>query len=216
MLRFTIGSHVYKVVIATQPLKDHYGRKAMGLCHGSRRLIEIAPDCPAGERLSVLLHELRHAWCYHFPCPTGEEPDADHYASMTCAVINQLMNQGGPAAVLALELDTAASFDPNAFCRTLGSMGSNRIHACSCCQQRIAPGSVLCGVPSPHPSGGAPIIALAFFCPHCEHVQTWTEFVNGGGGPSGVHALEPRFIGGEEASRFCLENLDKTNFHPAT
>lgn len=215
MLRFTIGSHIYKVAVADQPLTDWRGRKAMGLCHGNRRLIEIAPDCPHGERLSVLLHELRHAWCYHFPKPEGEEDDCDHYAGMTCAVINQLMNQGGPAALLSLETHGLKGFKPKAFRGTLAELGINRMHSCASCQQRIAPGSVKTTPARPHPVNGATVMDLAFHCSFCDHVQSWTEFVTPKGSPSGVCAQQPEFYKGDDSSLFCKENPEKVAQHPA-
>ncbi|MEM9414983.1 MAG: hypothetical protein AAGA29_05825 [Planctomycetota bacterium] len=217
MLRFMVGDNAYKVQVAPKPLSDYRGEPAMGLCHGDRRLIEISPECPHGERLPVLLHELRHAWVYHFPPSTGHsEDDANYYASMTHAIINQLMNQGGPAALLNLETLGLKGFKPSAFGGTLADLGLDRMTACATCQQRIAPGSIRTTLPRPHPTNGASVMDLAFHCPFCDHVQSWTEFVTPGGTPSGVCAQQPEFYSGDDAALFCLENPDKITHHPAS
>ncbi|MEM8781912.1 MAG: hypothetical protein AAGE65_03560 [Planctomycetota bacterium] len=125
------------------------------------------------------------------------------------------MNQGGPAALLCLELDDPRQFDPARFVATLAERGLDRCFACSVCQQRVGPGSVLITHPGPHPSTGQPICGLAFFCPFCDHVQHWCEASSLTGQPTGVVAMEPRFMTSEESRVFCEKHPEKTSHHPA-
>lgn len=215
-MRFTIGAHVYKAAIADNPLTDRLGRSCWGLFYDDRRLIEISPACPPGERFGVLLHELRHAWCDQFPRPDDEEKDADHYAAMTAAIVKQIMNQGGPGAILALECDVLTDFDPAKFVATLAERGLDRCFACNVCQQRLGPGSVLVTNPRPHPNTGASMVGIAFFCGFCDHVQHWGELANAAGNPTGVCCLEPEYMTPEETQAFCERHPDKTAFHAAS
>lgn len=215
-MRFQIGASTYKVSVSDNPLMDYEGRDCWGLHHGTRRLIEISPKCPPGERFGVLLHELRHAWCDQFPRPKDVEEDADHYASMTAAIMKQLMDQGGPAAVLSLEMDVLTDFDPAKFVATLAERGLDRCFACNVCQQRVGPGSVLITTPRPHPTLGSSMVGLAFYCDFCSHVQHWGELANVAGNPTGICCLEPKYMSAEETRVFCEKHPEKSLFHPAT
>ncbi len=216
-LHFRIGCFTYKTAFADQPL-TYNDSPAMALIHGDRRMIEFSPDCPPGERLDTLCHEWWHANAHHYPPPPthDEEAMADYYATVTASLFRQIEAQGGAAALMALEMDTMTGFDPAAFGKSLAEFDRDRCLSCAVCQQRIAAGNVLVTRPTAHPSNGAPIVGLAFHCPHCDHVQSWTEFLNAGGRPTGVCALEPTYIGGAEAAAFCEAHPDKTMNHPAS
>lgn len=216
-MHFDVGPYPYRVDITDGQLHDPEGRPADALIHGDRGLIQIAGTVAPGQRTRKLLHELAHAYCWHFPPPIpGGEEWCDWFSTVTDAIIGQLMRQGGPAALMALELDTFLNFKPDAFTGSLADSGTERMLSCAMCQQRIAPGSVLITRPTAHPSNAAPIVGLAFYCPFCDHVQHWTEFVNAAGRPTGVCALEPEYFGGDEAEQFCQQFPEKTDIHPAS
>ncbi|MBB6429205.1 hypothetical protein [Algisphaera agarilytica] len=213
--RFKIGHDTIKTTLAKEPL-EHHGHHCWGLNHSDRNLIEICPKCPPGRRLDVLLHELRHAWNDRFPRPHDDEGDADHYAAMTACILKQIMDQGGPGMLLAMEMDVLTDFDPAKFTGTLVERGLDRRHACNVCQQPVGPGSVLLTSPRPHPTLGSSMVGLAFYCDNCNHVQHWGELANTAGNPTGVCCLEPEYLTPEETRAFCERNPDKTAFHPAT
>ncbi|MEO0966236.1 MAG: hypothetical protein AAFY08_14095 [Planctomycetota bacterium] len=195
----------YTVDLCSYPLVDpNTGEQAYALFDPANRRIPLSMHTPPGERLDTLLHEWHHVVAWHTPPPeeSDSEDAAQWYASSTGSFIRQLMRQGGPAALLALEAGPSGAFDPDAFQRSLVTLDADRVMMCAVCQQRIAPGSVAVTGTRADTKTAAPIVELAFVCPHCEHVQHWGEFANAGGKPSGVCALEPEYLGGDELAAF--------------
>lgn len=217
-MQFVIPSNqVYRVELADEPIIGDDGEPCWGEIDYTIRLIRISPTCPVQSRRSTLLHELRHAWRFHLPMPLDdEEADANYYALMTDAIVEQLDRQGGSAALIGLGLkDSWVEFDPRALGRSLAEVDRNRQMACAYCRQPVSPGNVEAVGPQRHPKLAAPVMHLAFFCPHCDHVQHWCEFTNAAGRPTGACAVEPEVFGGAEAIAFCEAHPDKTTFFPA-
>jgi len=64
--------------------------------------IYISGAIPGHQRLSVLLHELRHAWHAEMGRPASEEDECNQVASMMASTMRELIHQGGESAVESL------------------------------------------------------------------------------------------------------------------
>lgn len=208
-MRFHVGPLLVTVKLSTHPLYDDAGDELLGLCDFNKRLVLLSPVCPAKQRPAVIFHELRHAWCFYCGRPNGDEADADHYALMTDSILCDLERQGGRAALIALG-------KPDAAVKSLADVSNTRLIACSVCDQRIAPGSVVVSSRKTDTKTSAPVVDLAFYCPQCDHVQQWSEFSNGSGRPTGAWAGEARFLRGAESLAFQEAHPEQVSYAPAT
>lgn len=107
-MRFNVGPYAYHVEITSDELEGDDGSRLLGLCEFLGRRIWISSRVPRGERLDVVLHELRHAWANHVPAPRTEEEEANLWALATASTLRDLEAQGGTAALEALEPDAEA------------------------------------------------------------------------------------------------------------
>lgn len=208
----------YRVELCSYPLVDPAtGGEAYALFDPDGRRIPLSMRTPPGERLDTLLHEWHHVVAWHTPPPAdaSSEAAAQWYAASAGSFIRQLMRQGGPAALLALECGPSGEFDAHAFSRSLVTLDADRVMMCAVCQQRIAPGSVVVSETRADPATAAPIVEMAFACPHCDHVQHWGEFANAGGKPSGVCAMEPEYLKGDALHAFEAAQQEKLLVHAA-
>src|SRR4051794_14428820 len=100
-MRFHVGPWQYRMRLTEGPLIFD-GSHVLGACIQSPREILIAADCPADDRLRVLLTELMSAWCFETGEPSTRDGWRDLAASMTMAALVDLNNQGGELALLSL------------------------------------------------------------------------------------------------------------------
>ena len=96
-MQFRVGALSYDLIITDHRPISPDGHECDGLADLDQQLISIFTGVRGQRRLNVLLHELRHAWRYHFGAGEahGEETDCDlsaHYAQQAMA---DLENQGG-------------------------------------------------------------------------------------------------------------------------
>lgn len=220
-MKLPVFETLYTVRIADDPV-IHNGRPALAVTVPERRLILISPTCPAPDRLRILVHELDHAARHHrhqpayHHGPEAGEAIADWQASWIAPVIRAITDQGGPAALLALQADNPDTLNellPPA--GTLADLAPDRLLQCPRCQQRIPPGSVAVIDRRAHPGTSAPIAELAFECPHCEELNVWAEFLTVTGKPNGVCAEKPYVCRGKKLAAFRRRHRDRVIDHPA-
>lgn len=98
----------YRVRIWPGELAGDDGRPAAGLWVWVDGTIWISHRVPAGKRLEVFIHELRHAWQYHVGVPADSEGDANNAAAFYLMVHRQLERNGGEAALRTLTAERPA------------------------------------------------------------------------------------------------------------
>ena len=100
---FWIGVEVYTAYVTKDPIFCR-GVECLGLAVYRTREILLAPSLPPECRLATLLHEVRHAWQFHFP---GTSSTAEDEATTSSSIIMSIMvdfdQQGGESAVIALQ-----------------------------------------------------------------------------------------------------------------
>lgn len=101
-MKFRVGPWIYRVVVMAEEFCDEQGRVLDGRCVWRDRQILLAASLSQQLRLEVLMHELRHAWIYHFGNPTETEAHCDNVATFTVDVMRQFCRQGGEAALASL------------------------------------------------------------------------------------------------------------------
>jgi hypothetical protein len=220
-----VGPHVYQVVIAQ---KITGGR--IGLADYLNRRLLVAACVPPAHRLDVILHELAHAFSYHFPSPTDEEAAANLTATIAASAMKDLARQGGvdvlmrmdsapdapdaPAAVVPVAAPVAVAerrIEPVTQCPTVASADRAQ---CACCETIVNGSAVWKGEKRPATeaeSGVAPgevvhwVIDRVMYCPHCDALQSWVETCSPGGWPAGVVVAGPVRVTDREAVAEFLE-----------
>lgn len=99
---FLVGPWQYRVRVS-RDLVDADGARLMGRCDFDTHTIWVHADVKRFSRLNVVLHELRHAWGYHFPRARTEEEECDLSATIITAAFQDLTRMGGPGALALLE-----------------------------------------------------------------------------------------------------------------
>lgn len=176
-MRFRVGPWMYRVQLR-EGLQDQHGTAAAGLCDCGNRIIYLSADMPAKRRLSVLLHELRHAWQEAMGTPADEESDANQAASFAADAMRQLLRQGGEIALERLTadgmVDWSAGDGPaeqrSAQCPTCGGLLNMPIRQ---------------GPVEFDPRFAVTAAARAADCEFCGHAVRWLEAMTSAGIPTG-------------------------------
>lgn len=222
-MRFRVGPFEYALrIVADRPVLD--GRGVDGLIDYEAETISIYHGVRGRRRLNVLLHELGHAWDYHFAPGTDAEASANHKAAYAQQALHDLDEQGGVAALEALlpvaetdgcsdgptfdtEDESRADADEAAFegvrivrdAQTL-RLGTASRADCFVCGRFVYARRIDTGKPyflRVHrgiPIGGW-VVNRAMYCGECGHVQAWIEGVDPmTGGPNGVPIDEPDLL----------------------
>jgi len=101
-MKFNVGPFSCRVIIVEQPpIFD--GKPCDGLIDFDSELIQITMRLSGKRRLNVLLHEISHAWQFHFPMPCEEEGQCDFFANAAQAAMQDLLAQGGIDALNAMQ-----------------------------------------------------------------------------------------------------------------
>ena len=101
-MTFRVGPFDYVVkVVATAPRMD--GVPCDGIIEFDEERIQLYAKTRGKRRLNVLLHELAHAWRYHFPAPCDEESQCDFLANLAQSAMQDLLRQGGIEALEAMQ-----------------------------------------------------------------------------------------------------------------
>lgn len=196
---FHVGPREYRcrVALGSELVKD--GKALAGACDWARREILIADDVAPQLRMEVLGHELRHAWAHACPRPRTEEEEASFAALIMEAMYTDLERQGGREALEAMRLESeeppapiaaepeeeelryvADPFEPIGMVHAVES--SADAHGgraqCGVCGWIVAGGSIETSRPAWEPKFHGRVVHRRMYCPHCNHIQSWTEGVD--------------------------------------
>lgn len=169
---FHVGPHTYRLRVTAGAL-IHGGAECLGGTIQTPREILISADCPAGDRLRVLLRELCRAWSFEVGAPHGDDW-MDLAATVALAAMKDLNTQGGALALLALRPGERTD-------HSTVKIGLSTNRYCPCCQETVAGGSVHWG-----PGEVPGVVDLAIFCPFCGDTWRWREAQAAGGMPTGI------------------------------
>jgi hypothetical protein len=208
-MRFNLPDGVYKAEVAAEPLLNDEGEALDGVTDYSAKRIQVSPGCLLGDRPRTVYHEYAHPWIAWAGLPRTEEQFCDLFARMAESLMGDVMRQGGPDAVLLMDLVPEARFDAACLVLTLAELGEEKLVQCGRCTQRIGGGSVCVSPPRHSPEVGGLVVELAFYCESCDRVQRWTEFASKTGRPTGAMASKPVFLGGAERDGFLAEHGGK-------
>lgn len=205
-MRFNLPDGIYRVEVAPNPLLGDRGQPLDGSTDFSSKLIQISPECVLGDRPRTVYHEYAHPWIAWAGLPRTEEQFCDLFARMAESLIADLTRQGGPDAVLLLDMQPQQRFDAACLTLTLSQLGVEKLVECGVCRQRIGGGSVCVSPPRHNPAVAGLVVELAFYCESCDHVQRWTEFASKTGRPTGAMASEPDLLTGCQRDAFLKEH----------
>lgn len=100
-MRIRVGPFEYAVELVAGYI-HHEGQRCYGLCDNHRQRILLSDLLNRPQRLRVLIHELMHAWMYHFGHDAGDE---ESLAELVSVAMTELIDQAtaGAEATPALE-----------------------------------------------------------------------------------------------------------------
>ena len=229
-MQFHISTETYRVRINEDRL-FHNGKECLGLAIYHAREILLSPALPPAQRLTTLLHELRHAWQFHFPatCATAEE-EAVLSATIMKSTLMDLNAQGGARTLERLQyipdpqVDdddeplpgrepepptvTEPRFVPADQVEEHESPAMSRAGRAECgqCTLLIADGSIVTGpVHWDHEAKGV-TVHRQLFCPHCYCVQEWDEGATLAGVPNGAVVRGPEYMTGADVEAFLQKH----------
>lgn len=101
-LVFNVGPFEYRLVISDRQLYDSHGDELSGCAIESRRLLIVSYCVEPARREEIALHELKHAWLFHFPKPHDDEERCQFFAATTLQLRIDLDAQGGTEAMKRL------------------------------------------------------------------------------------------------------------------
>jgi len=236
-MRFRVGPYVYRVRVTEEPLVDQRtGETLLGEAVFHSKELLVSGAVQPTSRLEVLLHELKHAWLFHFPPPANEEQHCSFFAAVSEQAMLDLAEQGGVEALARLspsgppapplEAGPRIAFDdpPPAEEKPEGTdephvappMYVHRFESkakahggrvhCCTCGMMINAAAVVTGKPRWNPGAGGMTVDRALYCPHCDRLQLWTEGVNLYGTPNGGLVGDPVIRRGRQVEEFLRKN----------
>ena len=219
---FHIGPWKYRVRITDDPIKAEDGSLLNGMADRDNREILISGDVPPQRRMGVLMHELQHAWLFHFPKARTEEELCEFTATLMTQAYQDFNRQGGLKALAAMRSQsTAASPDlfnappvaPEALPPTepqrrespAKRKPSARRAYCGLCGAAVAGGAVVAEAARWDHLVGARVARFSMYCSGCRHVQSWRSGVDAHGFPVGEPISEPEFVSDSDEVAAFLE-----------
>jgi hypothetical protein len=226
---FHIGPWAYRVRITEEPITDSDGRELSGKAVREDQEILVAGEkrLPRKQRLNTVLHEVRHAWLFHFPKPRTEEEDCEFSAAVMAQAHQDLNEQGGAESLEAMNppsvLDEIRAKAPIVRASQLEqhrkapltyvdqieaprNRSSGHRAQCGVCELVVGGGSIVNGKPRFDLAAGGFVIERWMYCPHCDHIQKWTEGADLEGRPNGAVVADPVFVRGKEAEALLSEH----------
>ena len=226
-MQFRVGTYTYRLYLETDPIM-HNGEECLALSESSGRRIRMSAKVPPDERLTVLLHELRHCWGFHVPPPSFEEQECDLLAMISEAAYTDLERQGGPRALqqmgaiedqfpVSLLLDTpaqaaqdeggiryvpAGDMEP---WETSATASGERVQCAECCLI-VAGGSVVNERLRFEDKAVGWVLTRTMYCGHCGHLQVWDEGATPTGLPNGSPVGQPKTIRGRAVDEFLQKH----------
>ena len=234
-MKFRVATFFYTVLITDELLFDESGAAAVALAEKTGRRIRISSELPREERVTTLLHELWHAWQFHMPRCRSEEEEADAMAMVSQAAWDDLEQQGGAAALRRLgdpeepkPVPSPSGRDAWSFDEAITSVavdeGPRYVPAdelqrfdfkgqasggraeCGHCSCTVSDGMIVTGRARFEDKAVGWVVSREMYCPHCGHVQGWTEGCDPNGLPNGSPLGTPSYLRGEYVEKFLIEH----------
>ena len=211
-IEFHVGPVLYRLVISDRAIFDERGDELEGLAHEGRRLLILSPRVEPDRREEVALHELAHAYQFHFPSPGDDEERAQLFATAAKQLRLDLEAQGGAEALLQIQPQRVPHLGKPAPARTARVARHRRIPdriTCGCCEATIMCGSIHNGEPAAHEATGQCRIERWTSCDCCLTLMVWIEVCTPDGTPLGQYVANPapQLLRGREASGWLVEKL---------
>lgn len=213
MLQFHIGPHVYRLVISDRSIYDAEGNEMEGAAIESRRLLIVSRIVERDRRYEVALHEFFHAWNFHVPPATDEEHQADLAALVSQQFHADLEEEGGVAALMALEPQAVPRIgSPRPERRPNDSepfTPPDRLE-CHTCGASVMCGDIRTGELAADRATGRLRVPRWFKCDGCGRLQTWWEYATEDGSPTGDLVQHPRpcVLSGADADQWVAEHRE--------
>lgn len=184
-MKFRVGPHLYRLQIR-KGLVDADGVACDGLCDWEQRIIWLDADVSRRRRLTLLAHELRHAWTHDLGRATDEEGDANQVASFAVDFMRQVLLNGGELALMRLSedgvVDSAAA--------PAQSPAEPRSAQCPTCNGYLDH-PLRTGPPEFDPEHQRLAAWRSGVCGFCSHRIVWREAVTTMGVPTGMILTAP-------------------------
>lgn len=209
-IRFNVGPWAYSVRVVDR-LKDEHGTPIMGRADLDSLSLLIDSSIKPEARMAVILHELRHAWGYHFPTASDPEQEADFSATMMAAFMRDYQSQrramdefAGMCPAVVIQAPPKPSLEPRhisplSYVTPADCVAPAHTDCaqCSKCSSLVGNGSIVQS--KPYRIGRfAWAINRTLFCAHCHLLQTWAEGYDYGR-PTGAIVDSPHIIDEEAA-----------------
>lgn len=204
---FNVGPYRYRLAISDRPIYDAEGNQLEGLAVEQRRLLIVSYRVEPDRREEVALHELGHAWLFHFPTPRTDEERCQFFAATARQFRMDLEEQGGAEAMLQmapervphLSRGVPSSAQPIKLPESFGL--TDRV-VCGCCGAEIMCGEIRHAEPRQHEYTGQWQVERWADCEACGTLQVWLEYCAPDGRPTGtfVSVPPPRMLRGREAA----------------
>jgi hypothetical protein len=179
-MRFKVGPHVYTIRISSGQLRDSDRVAVDGLCCWSDCTIWINERLPLAQRVTVLFHELAHAYEMEFGIPADSEGHANRMATFARDVLQQLDAQRGIDALLRLRPDGVIDDS-----QSQETPSETYAVKCGECGSLIAIGSVTTPPARFDAASQRPVVDRVATCADCGCRTCWTEDLTAGGKPNG-------------------------------
>lgn len=196
-MQFTFAGRVFPVVIVSNLIRN--GALREGWFDESAGQILISDTVAREKRRAVLFHELRHAWTsLHGRHAHGSEEDATDVGTFTDFVMESFAEQGGDAALAALNPAVSAAIE-----RVAKVTLRDRVE-CECGVATMA-GSVHLSEPEYLPLTGLHYVRRWFECEICGRVTIWREQCSADGLPIGGMLPKVEVLTGLAAATWLRE-----------
>jgi excisionase family DNA binding protein len=98
-MNFHVGPIVYRLVVSNRAIFNEAGEELEAIAHEARRLLVLSLRVEPERREELVLHELCHAYSFHFPPPRDEEERCQLFAIAAKHFRIELEAQGGAEAL---------------------------------------------------------------------------------------------------------------------
>lgn len=211
-MQFHVGPVAYRLVISDRAVFDAEGNELEGAAIESRRLLIVSRRVEPARREDVALHELAHAYEFHFPPPRTPEDRAQIFSIAAKQFAIDLAAQGGSEAIVQMlptrvpHLGRPMPQSPSASVPESWQL-SDRI-PCGCCDADIMCGSIGNGEPELHEASGQWRMDRWARCDACGTLMVWSQVATPDGTPLGqfVSNPPPRMLRGREADHWIAQN----------
>ena len=212
-MNFHVGPVVYRLVVSDRAIFDEEGNELEGLAHEARRLLILSRSVEPERREEVALHELAHAFAFHFPPPHNEEERCQFFATAAKQFRLDLEGQGGAESLLQMAAQRIPHLGkpqpPRPRKSAVETWGISDRVVCGCCEAEIMCGSIRNGEPAEHEGTAQWRLERWTSCDACDSLTIWVEVCTPDGSPLGQYVANPapKLLRGREASAWLSQRL---------